>query len=68
MYHWGQDGVTAGQILDGMDTNKRIHISREVRKELSEKKSPQNNKKHVRETRVRLLQIYMFQIKVYKTL
>lgn len=40
MYHWGQDGVTAGQILDGMDTNKRIHISREVRKELSEKKIP----------------------------
>lgn len=61
--------MTVGWVLDDADANKRIQISREARKELpGKKKSPENHKKHIRQNRDSILQVYMFQTIVYKTL
>lgn len=70
----GTGWYAAVHVLDGVDTDKRIWVSRGLWKELSEKSqenkptNQQNLKKLIKEIKVRLIQIYMFQVKVYKTL
>lgn len=70
----GTGWYAAAHVLDGVDNDKRIWVSRGLWKELSEKSqenkptNQQNPKKLIRKIKVRLIQIYMFQVKVYKTL